>query len=124
VWSLKKKPFATLLMAAMLAWTLPARAEDKAAEDPRNILIACATFYQQLKDAGFIKDENMTGAVPVFIVDENQWRRTEFKNKAKLGGVIRCLVGSLPGWSESEFRSNLTNKLLGKLHDGRLELSE
>jgi hypothetical protein len=119
-----KKTIAAIFIAGTLVWAPPVHAEDMTTEEARRALVACATFYQHLKDAGFIKDENMTGAVPVFIVDENQWRRTEFKNKAKLGDVIRCLVGSLPGWSESEFRSNLTNKLLGKLNDGRLELSE
>ncbi len=115
------KTIATLFLAAALVSSLPAHGEDLSAADAKNALMMCLTFYQQLKDAGFIKDENLTGTVPVFIVDENQWRRTELKNKAKLGDLTGCLFSGLPGWSQSEFRSNLTNELLGKLNHGRLE---
>lgn len=121
--SLRMKKIAAFLLAATLAWAPFARAQEMS-EDDKKAIIACYAMYTQLKDAGFIKDENISGPFPVFIVDESQWRRTEYKNKAKLGDVIGCLLGSLPGWSESEFRSNLTNNLLGKLNGGRLEVTE
>lgn len=112
------------LVVALCA--LPARPEDLSPQAQK-----CLTEYTSLVKSGLIRDADFNAMTPVVIVDEDVWRTTEFQEKAKLGDLMHCLFAPADpnaspriAWYETEFRSNMTNKVLGKLRWGKLKESE
>jgi hypothetical protein len=122
-----QKTFVMLLLATtLIGGPMVGHAQDVSPK-----MQQCINAYPHLAMSGLLRDANLTALTPVIIVDESTWRMTEFKEKAQLGDLMKCLFAPDDpdeppkiAWYEIEFRSNMTNKILGKLRLGKLEESE
>lgn len=83
----------------------------------------CGIYLDDLTKQGLLTDVQGKNGRPVIVVSEAAWSRIDYKAKVGLAKICNCAaVGPGMVLSSMEFRSNMTNQVLGTWDLGQLSI--